>query len=364
MYMNPRKMRDYAESDNPIPFIICEYMHAMGNSSGGAKAYWDLFYEDNKMQGGFVWDWMDQGVRVPVPEEFKHNIGKGPVKETFFAYGGYFEDPVGVRHDNNFCMNGLIDSEQVPHPGTYAMKWLHRNVHVEAVDLEEGRFALKNWFDHSMLDEKVSGIWKVEANGELIAKGVLDGLDVAPREEKAFTVEYPYFNILPGHEVFITFEFVAKDDYHQLVKAGHLLAWDQFKLPVRVVADAEPPVGEIELTESADVIVVTGEGFEVSLDKRTGDLASYTVNGIDRIVTGGRPELSRPHTDNEARQKVQPHPALKVAGINARVKRIHASCADGVQGHAGCERGIHGHLYRVSQCGNPCRSTLRLVGHA
>jgi len=330
MYMNPRKMRDYAESDNPIPFIICEYMHAMGNSSGGAKTYWDLFYEDNKMQGGFVWDWMDQGIRVPVPEEFKHNIGKGPVKKTFFAYGGYFEDPVGVRHDNNFCMNGLIDADQVPHPGTYAMKWLHRNVHVEAVDLGEGKFTLKNWFDHSMLDEKVSGSWKVEANGQLVAKGVLNGLNVAPREEMTFSVDYSCFDVLPDHEYFITFEFMARNDYHPLVEAGHLLAWDQFALPVRVVADVEPPVGEIELSESADVIVVTGEGFEVRLDKGTGDLASYIVKGIHRIVAGGRPELSRPHTDNEARQKVQPHPTLKLAGINARVKRIKATCEDEV----------------------------------
>jgi beta-galactosidase len=329
MYMNPRKMRDYAEGDNPLPFIICEYMHAMGNSSGGAKTYWDLFYEDNKMQGGFVWDWMDQGIRMPVPEEYKHNIGKGPVKETFFAYGGYFEDPVGVRHDNNFCMNGLLDADQVPHPGTYAMKWLHRNVHVEAVNLENGEFALKNWFDHSMLGEKLSGSWKVEANGNVVVRGELEDLNVSPKETLAFSVDYRDFQIVPGAEYFITFEFLARDNYHPLVQPDHLLAWDQFKLPIGAAVEAKAPSGEIELEERPEVILVTGEDFEVRLDKQTGDLASYTVKGLDRIVAGGRPELSRPHTDNEARQEIQPHPALKVAGVNARVKRIRASCGDG-----------------------------------
>ena len=88
MYASSEKISADIKKDKR-PYIICEYMHAMGNSNGGADKYWDLFYEDNRAQGGFVWDWMDQGIRTPIPEEYRMNIGMGPVKDTFFAYGGF-----------------------------------------------------------------------------------------------------------------------------------------------------------------------------------------------------------------------------------------------------------------------------------
>jgi len=322
MYSTSDSIRKYTEGDAEKPYIICEYMHAMGNSTGGAKKYWDLFYEDNTAQGGFVWDWMDQGIRMPVPAEFKKDVGKGPVKETFFAYGGWFEDSAGVHTDGNFCMNGLIDSGQVPHPGTYAMKYLQRNIHAKPVDLEAGKVKIRNWFDFTPLGETVSGHWKIEANGKPVAEGDVPIAGIAPRSEKTVSLDLPKIIPETGIEYFLTLEFRAKKNYHPLVKEGHLLAWDQFKLPqekpmVRAVAK-----GTVSIDESATAIVVKGRGFEVAFDKVSGTMTSYTANGMGLIVEGGRADLSRAQNDNERRQKPKLNPAWDAAGANAVVESV------------------------------------------
>ncbi|VGO19762.1 glycoside hydrolase family 2 TIM barrel-domain containing protein [Pontiella sulfatireligans] len=329
MYASSDKIRTYTNGNDKRPYIICEYMHAMGNSNGGAKEYWDLFYEDNTAQGGFVWDWMDQGIRTPVPPEFKKNIGKGPVKETFQAYGGYCEDPHGVANDGNFCMNGLIDSDQNPHPAIFAMKYLQRNVHVSAVDLESGQLMIKNWFDHSTLGDRVFGRWKIEANGKKVKDGKIKGLDIAPHMERTVVLKLPSIDPKPGIEYFLTVEFRAKKNYHPLVKKGHLLAWDQFKLSGGKATEFAAVEGTVSINESAGSIVVKGKAFEVVFDKASGTLASYNSNGRELIAAGGRPELSRAQNDNERRQKVKPVPALDIAGVRAKVESITVEQVNG-----------------------------------
>ncbi len=328
MYSRPNQIRKYMRSDTGKPYIICEYMHAMGNSTGGAKQYWDLFYEDNTAQGGFVWDWIDQGLRTPVPSEFKKNIGKGPVKETFFAYGGWFENPAGVYNDGNFCMNGLIDADQVPHPGAYAMKYLQRNVHVSAVDLAEGEIKIKNGFDFIPLGETLSGHWKIEANGKLFSEGNIPMAGIAPRSERTISLDLP--KIIPerGTEYFLTLKFRAKKNYHPLVQEGYLLAWDQFKLPQEKPMVRAVTKGRVSIDESATTIVVKGKGFNVAFDKGSGTMTSYTANGLDLIVEGGRADLSRAQNDNERRQWPRHNPAWDIAGENAVVENVEVNESD------------------------------------
>ena len=98
-----------------MPLILCEYSHAMGNRNGGLKEYWDIFYSGTNAQGAFVWDWVDQGIRLPVPGEYRANTPKA----TFFAYGGWWEDKTGVRNDNDFNNNGLVVGR--PHAASRAV---------------------------------------------------------------------------------------------------------------------------------------------------------------------------------------------------------------------------------------------------
>ncbi|MCK4960079.1 MAG: DUF4981 domain-containing protein, partial [Planctomycetes bacterium] len=303
MYSPPNKVKRYADSDaeNKRPYILCEYEHAMGNSSGNAKEYWDIFYADNLAQGGFVWDWMDQGLRQSVPDEFKSNIGKGPVKETFFAYGGWFENAAGVRNDGTFCMNGLIGADWKPHPGAFTMKYLQRNIHISAVDLKAGKFKVRNWFDFTNIEDAAYGIWTIEENGKKIFQGQVPPLDVDPHSEKDFTIDLPKMEPKAGKEYFITLRFFAGKGYHPLVSAGHEIAWDQFKLPLEKPA-ARPSLASlppVKLTETAGKVDITGDGFSVTFDKSKGLLTSYKANSRQLIVRGPDPDLWRAPVDND-----------------------------------------------------------------
>lgn len=328
MYHTAEKIAWYLKGQNPKPYVICEYMHAMGNSSGGAKEYWDIFYADNRAQGGFVWDWMDQGIRVRVPEDYKQHIGKGPVKETFFAYGGWFEDAAGVRHDGSFCMNGLIDAGQNPHPGLFAHKYLQRYIHVSEGDLTAGTVKIKNWFDHSVASEKVSGHWKIEADGLPVAEGRVSELDLKPREERVFDLEIPQIQFAEEKEYILTLTFNAKAGYHPLVEEGHLLAWDQFELKAAVPSTVSAG-GSLEVKEYRSEYAIQSGNFSVNFHKGTGELVSYTVNGDVLIGKGGLPEFSRAQTENERRQKKTPDPAWDTAAERAELESFDIRKKDG-----------------------------------
>ncbi|VGO16346.1 Beta-galactosidase [Pontiella desulfatans] len=322
MYAAPEKVRKYAEGNGERPYILCEYQHAMGNSNGGAKEYWDLFYEDNPAQGGFVWDWMDQGLRVPVPAAYEGNIGIGPVRDTFFAYGGWWEEQAGVRHDGNFCMNGLLAADQTPHPGLFAMKYQQRNLHVTPVDLKAGKVKLKNWFDFSSASDLLTGSWTIEADGKQIASGDIANLDILPHEEKTVTLDLPKIHPVPGKEYFLTFEFRALERFHPLVEEGHLLAWDQFRLPIGKPAVYSESSGKIKVSDTASAVVLKGDDFVVVFDKKTGVLSSFKSNGKELLLAGGNVELSRAQNDNERRQKPPHNPRWDQAGTKATVESV------------------------------------------
>ena len=113
MYSTPADVVALAAKRPAMPLILCEYTHAMGNSNGGLKEYWDIFYSGTNAQGAFVWDWVDQGIPVPIPAAYQP-AGKTDAK--FLAYGGYWEDRLALHNDNNFCQNGLVgaDAEAAP----------------------------------------------------------------------------------------------------------------------------------------------------------------------------------------------------------------------------------------------------------
>ncbi len=184
MYASPTAVVERAAKRPTMPLILCEYTHAMGNSNGGLKEYWDVFYSGTNAQGAFVWDWVDQGIRQPVPAAYRP---AGGPNATFMAYGGYWEDRVGVYNDNNFCQNGLIGADRKPHPGLLAIKYVYRYIHVTPVDLKAGTFKVRSWFDAVNVKDAAEGAWEVTKNGVRVASGPLPDLDVAPRQEREFS---------------------------------------------------------------------------------------------------------------------------------------------------------------------------------
>ena len=302
MYESAEKIKQFISSDNSRPYIICEYMHSMGNSTGGAEEYWNLFYQDNVAQGGFVWDWMDQGIREPVPLSFSKNIGIGPVKDTFFAYGGYYEESAGVHHDNNFCMNGLIAADQTPHPGLYAMKYLQRGIHVKVDDIKSGKIKVKNWYDHVNADEAVNCIWRIEKNGKIFFSGKINSLNLKPREEKIFTIDIPDITPRLGEIYYLIVEFRANKSFHPLIEDNHLLSWDQFLIGERLAENSYISDYKISV-DNSNGYKVLGDNFNVSFDPKIGILKNYYFNNELFFSKGGIIHLSRPMTDNERRQR-------------------------------------------------------------
>ncbi|HEY1336488.1 MAG TPA: glycoside hydrolase family 2 TIM barrel-domain containing protein, partial [Bryobacteraceae bacterium] len=219
MYPTPERVKQAAAARPNMPLILCEYTHAMGNSNGGLKEYWDIFYSGTNAQGAFVWDWVDQGIKLQVPAEYRANT----TKSTFLAYGGWWEDKNGVRNDNDFNNNGLVSADRIPHPGLYAIKYVYRYLHAMPVDLATGKISVKNWYDFINPKDLVEGTWEVKADGKTIGSGILPALDLASREQKEYTLALPKVDPEPGVEYWLNISFKLK---HETLwaPAGHEVA--------------------------------------------------------------------------------------------------------------------------------------------
>jgi beta-galactosidase len=314
--------------DGDMPFMLAEYAHAMGNSTGNMAEYWDEnIYLNDHYAGAFVWDWMDQGIRQPVPDAFKDRVGTGPVEETFFAYGGWFEDPHGIYHDGNFCMNGLIAADWTPHPGLFTIKHVHRNIHLQPVDLPAGRFAARSWFDTVNLADVAEGEWFIEADGERMAGGVIPPLDLPARGERGLELPLPQIDPQPGVDYFLTVRFTANGAYSPLVAAGHELARQQFKLPVSDPVVKPRPEGEVILREEGDAVVVTAGGASLRFSRSKGQLVSYQVDGRELLHRGPVAEFWRAATDND-RPPYYPNPAAELWDTASTAMQLESSKVD------------------------------------
>lgn len=306
------------------PNLLCEYTHAMGNSNGNLKEYWDTIYAHEAHMGGFVWDFVDQGIRQPVPENFAKNIGKGPVKETFFAYGGWWERAKRIFTDGNFCMNGLVASDRTIRPGIVAMKYVQRNIHVTPVDLATGRFKVKNWFDFSNIKDMADGKWELVVDGRVVDTGSIPALDVPARGEGEFSIDLPLSKIPQGSEAFVNMSFGAKAGYSPLVPAGHEISWEQFQLreaPEPAISSAK--LANLAFEQSDDRIEIKGQDFTASFDRAKGLLVSYKQGDRELIARGFVPDFARGRTDNDrgAMGKV-----MNRAFVDAGEKRVVTSC--------------------------------------
>ncbi|MEN8228065.1 MAG: glycoside hydrolase family 2 TIM barrel-domain containing protein [Bacteroidota bacterium] len=296
MYSPPSVCKGIINDRPEMPFILCEYTHAMGNSNGNVKEYWDLIYQDNNFQGGFVWDWRDQGLKLPVPEAYKATASK----DHFFAYGGWWENSRGVYNDNNFCMNGLVASDLTPHPGLNTIKYFYRNIHVEAIDLSNNMFRITNWYDFSNAKDMVTGHWKLLEDGSEVLSGDLESLDIPARTSIEIKVELNNFKPEAGKEYFLSFDFKLSEDRFYASK-GDELAWDQFKLPI----SSDNTLSEIDSSKDLQwrkdgrELRVWGEEFSITFNQLNGQLERYYSDGELVVMSGPKPDFWRAPTDND-----------------------------------------------------------------
>jgi beta-galactosidase len=288
MYPQISDIIAYAEDQtNDRPFIMCEYAHAMGNSVGNLKEYWEAIEGYHGLQGGFIWDWIDQGLT---------KIDENGVE--YWAYGGDFGDTI---NDRNFCINGLVFPDRTPHPSMVEFKKLIQPLAIKAVDLLQGQVEIINKYDFSTL-EGLAGTWNVLVDGEIVQSGTLSTLKTLPGKSTLVTIPFAAPDLYPGAEAFLTLRFALKKDTIW-AQAGHEIAWEQFKLPYISPRTDQPAYlsahSPIKLGETPEVISLLGDDFALVFDKASGQIASFTYQGTNLVESGLQLNIWRAATDND-----------------------------------------------------------------
>jgi beta-galactosidase len=287
MYTKPREIiPQWEKHGRGRPMFLVEYAHAMGNSTGNLQEYWDVIESNPHLHGGFIWDWVDQGIR-------KRDAPGKP----FWVYGGDFGD---VPNDDNFCTNGLVFPDRTPHPGLDEVKKVYQFIKAEPVDLLAGRIRVRNKYLFRDLSF-VRGEWELTENGVVIERGNVPPLRVGPGQAQEVTLSLRRPVLKPGAEYFlkVTFALAAKASWALL---GHVLAWDQFEVPYEVppapVRDAAalPP---LKLTESAEGFTVVGQNFTARFGRSSGALEAYEFGGRQLLASSLAPNFWRSPTDND-----------------------------------------------------------------
>ncbi len=292
MYRSIESVENWIGTDTERPFIWCEYAHAMGNSSGNFKEYWDLVRSNRQLQGGFIWDWMDQGLTKYNDEGIK-----------FWAYGGHFE-PKGVHHDENFCFNGVVNPDLTPHPGLFEVKKVYQNIRFKDVAVSKGNIAIGNENFFIDLDDYVIR-WELFENGKMIQQGKFVPSGVMPQTEKEFNLDLKPFYQDKSKEYFINL-YAIQEKETKMIPFGHIVASGQFALQTSELHFVKPKTtNKIQVEESKDKINVTGEDFSMSISKKSGAITSYKLNNYEMMKEPLSPTFWRAPTDNDFGNKMQ-----------------------------------------------------------
>ncbi len=287
MYSNHEKTEEFGRMESSSkPHILCEYCHAMGNGPGGLKEYWELFYKYKRLQGGFVWEWCDHGL--------KKRTGDGV---EYFAYGGDFGD---YPNNSNFCCDGLVQPDRTPTPGLLEYKKIIAPVKLEEEDAASGRIRVTNLFDFIGLGGfKLS--YSVEGDGSCLQSGVVDLPDIKPYESETVSLppEIGGERILHT-DLWLNLAIVTGRDAEWAQK-GHDIAWDQFRLPhlegmtVEDVRSFPAPKAE----ESPTGILISGDGFSCFFDRLEGKLSELRYEEQDLLAAGPVFNMWRAPIDND-----------------------------------------------------------------
>ncbi|PKQ46602.1 glycoside hydrolase family 2 TIM barrel-domain containing protein [Confluentibacter flavum] len=311
MYRSIEDVAKWVGTDAERPFIWCEYSHAMGNSSGNFKEYWDLVRGNRQIQGGFIWDWMDQGIT-----KYSENGTK------FWAYGGHFE-PEGIHHDDNFCFNGLVNPDLTPHPGLFEVKKVYQDIHFKDLKISEGTITVFNEHFFSNLDNYLVN-WELMENGKAIQSGTFNPTGISPQTEKIVNLGIKNFNPEKGNEYFLSI-YALQGKETELIPFGHEVASEQFSLQTSDLQFINPmALGKLQVEDGQDGIVVKGGNFIINVSKKTGAITSYKLNHYELMNNPLTPTFWRAPTDNDFGNKMQVRAVVwKEAMNNAMLESIN-----------------------------------------
>lgn len=294
MYAGYEKVEKYAQrTDLTKPLIQCEYAHAMGNSQGGFKEYWDLIRKYPHLQGGFIWDFVDQSIRW---------TGKNGV--SIYAYGGDFN--LYDASNQNFCDNGLINPDRLPNPHMHEVGHIYQNIWITPVDLTKGEINIYN--ENFFTDLSAYYMeWTVLANGEVMRSGRMENLNVAPQQTAKVKLEIG--DVCPDKEWLLNVSYRLKNR-QGLLPAGHEVAKQQLTMVAYKPCNMElkdvvvmnvPVIAPLIQENDQNYLIIDGEDFRLEFNKHTGYLSRYMVSGIELMNEGAAltPNFWRAPTDND-----------------------------------------------------------------
>jgi len=311
MYASIGYIEAYAKTKPSRPLILCEYAHSMGNSTGNLQDYWDVIEKYDALQGGFIWDWVDQGL-----------VKYDKYGQKYWVYGGDFGSP-DTPSDGNFCLNGIVNPDRSPHPALEEVKKVYQFIGIKETDLSKGEFTLTNKYDFTNLD-KFDLDWEVKANGKKIQTGKINDLSLEPHQSKTIYVPLDMMEFEAGKEYLLNFSLKVKHA-QPLLPEGYEVAKDQFilghrKLVRRINIQKLPG---LTIEEKNNNVKVEGQGFEVGFNSKTGMLNRYVVGKEVYIEKEIVPNFWRAPTDNDFGNRMDQRQAIwRNAGKNLKLLKF------------------------------------------
>ena len=287
MYPAINYMTRYAaDTTKKRPFIMCEYSHAMGNSNGNFQEYFDIIHSSKHMQGGFIWDWVDQGIKT------KDANGK-----TFWAYGGDLGS-FALHNDENFCANGLIAADRSVHPGIYEVKKVYQDILFSGTDAGNGKIVIENLFSFTDLSAYAFK-WELLKNGKVVQSDTFS-IALAPRQKKNITLNLPKYKSQAGDEYYLNV-YAYTRIATPVVPAGHEVAREQFQYAGGYFQADAKTSGELKVVKEGNRLTFTSGNITGGFDMRSGALTQYGFTGqTGRIISRfPEPYFWRAPTDND-----------------------------------------------------------------
>ena len=285
MYWPIKKMIKYVEEDGSRPLIQCEYAHAMGNSLGNFQDYWDVIEAYPTMQGGFIWDWVDQGL-----------LTTNDKNEELWAYGGDLGG-AHLQNDNNFCLNGIVNPDRTPHPALYETKKVYQYVKFKQTNLNAGEIEIRNIYDFTNLNT-LAFSWKLLENGVEVAEGNLPVIDVAPYQSTKIKIDIP---TLTNSDSDYHLNIYAKTSkLSPLVPKNHIVAYEQFQLQEgNFSRNSDISKSDIISNKNNSIYNISNANFKIEFNTKTGEIITLNYGDDNVLKKGIKPNFWRATTDND-----------------------------------------------------------------
>ena len=334
MYYSVKNCENYSKNPNSkMPLIQCEYNHTMGNSGGNLKDYWDLIRKYPIFQGGFDWDFVDQGLHRHIVKPMSINpekMSNEEIRKIEYTYGGDYNnyDP----SDNNFNCNGIIGPDRQLNPHAYELAYQYQNIWATMKDAQKGEVNVYNEnFFRDLSNYALA--WTLVENGKETQNGTIADLNVAPQQTQTITIPYDLSKV-KGNEVFLNVEFRLKNA-EPLMQAGQVVAYNQLVVKEKQCCghcadkmakakDGKNVKSKLIDKKGTDEIAITTADLTLKVNRTTGLISEYTYQGKSLLGEGGtlKPNFWRAPTDNDMgaqlqkKFKVWKNPQMNIKGVS------------------------------------------------